>query len=1277
MPRKNVKNGNINSNGANRNTATLLTNPERLKKYKAVKAKKPEPGKKKAFRPVNSGKFEHLKKFVATYRQNERAYNKVMNRKMVKEMEPQNNEPKPETVIEQVNETNPKTEIKNENDLVIEEPQKPTDEVAKESNAETMNFEDIKIDDSELDDPALDDELKQLEENMKKENEMKAMGIDPESVEEPDDPEFEQALRELMQKSDEKLEGVALEEAFQSLSKEVEGEIKGADDDTSEIYDLDVNEELKRIEEEVIAENKEKEPVAIPDPAPVAETNEIEKEDDIIVEDIKEEPEKINIVEESVRTNEIKLLGEEKVEEPVEKIELKAENTVLQSNNVNTLADDFETEKNNNEPEEIKISEEISEKHIPNNPEEKQVNTEAASFNAHELFQQIQNNVLNPQKNEKKEVVEPKTKEEPKPVYSVPPIPGMRSNFKHENTNEVPKLTKEELQAKELAIAKAEIERLKNIRTGTTQDREDRLKLINYYQGVVNKYKSPEELLKDSLELAEKARREAKEREEREKKLKELENSAKKDIIEEKKENKSLEIGNNGEELHSLRIDDFYNRLNLRMGNDDIATQVRAELTDIAKEAGITEQQSTDKFVEKTYSDMMEHVNLIYNSEVVSGTKMSIDAPSFFYVAYQSLTESDLSAPHQIIAAQKIANVMIKNYSPVAFAGTGFEHYANNYVLNNKEELETQLQGLGFVDTKAMMEEVYATLENRPIKKQETHEEEPQKQDEPGLDMVDLAGFDKVLQPMMSEADEHSNYNVFMKLAIKGILKDAGVDIGEESDPLGYADVIREAYAPEKLSREALQPMRDVAKSLFVSTYNVLTQKGINLPNKIETTQKITNEFIKRYSPAIIDDNLSKYEHNYVIGDNDLLRECLTELKLPENEIKAIVGDEKTEAKPEAKPETKPEAKPETKPISSEARVAVYEENLKTYNNMYKLDIDSNHFASSVTEAWELMTSGDKQKMADAQKVMNNLFKDTLKKAFDVEKGVAYDEHRLPEYADIIRSTNDLMRSAMYGFTDMYHNPDRKDLFAITAFGGLNAKDISELTTGNSLWSMDQKNDEAWDIQANEAKNIADKWLKEDRPYEKMINEMSALIKAHKKDNLDMKEAYNKLTAAEWLLTNNEKMMVEDPEDPLNPIPNWGNRYWKSIINAREALGIPKHTSMRDLIQLDYAESAKAVENRSYNEKQIFDGVLDPADREMHDSLDMQKEQFATMSAAVTLTKPFETNDLADDMTADRVRYPVNELDQRKLMEQEPKIYSNMVIDKENELKIDSREDFL
>jgi hypothetical protein len=227
---------------------------------------------------------------------------------------------------------------------------------------------------------------------------------------------------------------------------------------------------------------------------------------------------------------------------------------------------------------------------------------------------------------------------------------------------------------------------------------------------------------------------------------------------------------------------------------------------------------------------------------------------------------------------------------------------------------------------------------------------------------------------------------------------------------------------------------------------------------------------------------------------------------------------------------------------------------------------------------------------------------------------------------------------------------------------------------------MDQKSDEAWDVQAEKAKNIADKWLKEDKPYEKMINEMNALVKDKKRDNLDLQQAYDKLTAAEWLLTNNEKMMVEDPNDPINPIPNWGNRYWKTLTETREALGIPKHTSMRDLIQLDYEESAKAVENRTYNEKQIFDGVLDPADREMHDSLDMQKEQFAIRSAAVVINESH--NDKTDEKTVEnpenklRWQISVTNEDERKKMKNEPKVFGNMVIEKANEIKIDAvRED--
>lgn len=184
---------------------------------------------------------------------------------------------------------------------------------------------------------------------------------------------------------------------------------------------------------------------------------------------------------------------------------------------------------------------------------------------------------------------------------------------------------------------------------------------------------------------------------------------------------------------------------------------------------------------------------------------------------------------------------------------------------------------------------------------------------------------------------------------------------------------------------------------------------------------------------------------------------------------------------------------------------------------------------------------------------------------------------------------------------------------------------------------------------------------------------MKALVLANKDNIVSRKEVLDKLTAAEWLLINNEKMMIENPEDPLNPISNWGNRYWKSLIETREALGIDKHTSMRDLIQGDYAAMSKAANNANYNQTQIQLYVLDEDVRQIADSMEVQKEQFATMSATVTLPQPTGKKDEVEkEMTENRVQCIVHELDQREIMKNEPKVFSNLVIEKTNSLEIES-----
>jgi hypothetical protein len=264
----------------------------------------------------------------------------------------------------------------------------------------------------------------------------------------------------------------------------------------------------------------------------------------------------------------------------------------------------------------------------------------------------------------------------------------------------------------------------------------------------------------------------------------------------------------------------------------------------------------------------------------------------------------------------------------------------------------------------------------------------------------------------------------------------------------------------------------------------------------------------------------------------------------------------------------------------------------------------------------------------------------------------------------------------MFAFTDLYHDPKNEILFKATAFGGLNEKEIAELTKGESHWDLDQKSDKAWEIQSGAAKNIANEWLKEPKPYEKLIQELNTLSStAQKNDPYDRREARLKIAAAEWLLLNNPVMMVQDPNDPLNPIPNWGNRYWKALTQTREALGIDKHTPIRTLIQEEYAEAARAAKSTTYHETQVKENVLSDDARAKLDSMEMQKVQFATQSAHVNLTEKQTEKDLNEiEVTGEKVKISIKILDQREIDRNSPKNYGDFKMEHTADVKIASNE---
>ena len=689
-------------------------------------------------------------------------------------------------------------------------------------------------------------------------------------------------------------------------------------------------------------------------------------------------------------------------------------------------------------------------------------------------------------------------------------------------------------------------------------------------------------------------------------------------------------------------IDDFYTRLDKNMTSDDVTKRVKSEITDIIKAAGINDDQKVFDVVEASYAYVKDKIQYIYDPTIVKNTKTSIDALTFFYNSYESLYDSDLKTRNRIIVAQKIADVMLKNYSPVAFANGELDQYASNYVVNDRERLKGQLEDLRVENIDTLVNEVEAVLAGKIIEdpepeKVEQSQPQPQPQYSPQTQYYYAFEDDDGLIDS-SKPDEFER-RLEAQQNLQNTLKKEEPKQTQHFNAFDDDDFI-DASKPDAFERN-------------------LEEKQRNEQNTLDPTQILTTDDTKKIEPKLDDQNTKKEN----VQDKELdLDEMGSINDIPDEPAEeATINNNQVDNKQD-------KGKVENVVADNTPKIAFFTKKLAEFGDMYNINVDVNDYASYLGDAWALMKDSDAKKQEEGKKMMGNLFKSTLKAAFTVEKETAYKEHRLPDFSGVVKSSNDLLRAGMFAFTDLYHNPKSASLFAPTSFGGLTAKEMAALTAGKSSWSMDQKSDAAWEIQSKEAKALAAEWEKEPKPYEKLINEMNALAENAKGDSIDRSDAYKKLTAAEWLLTNNKKMMIDDPEDPLNPMPNWGNRYWKAITNAREALGIPKHTSMRDLIQGDYAEEARAACNPKYTETQIQEQFLDADVRQMSDSIEAQKEQFTLESSAIDIKAPQDEN-IEEVEEGLRWRLYIKSEDEREKIKNEPKVFSNLVISKDAELK--------
>ena len=633
------------------------------------------------------------------------------------------------------------------------------------------------------------------------------------------------------------------------------------------------------------------------------------------------------------------------------------------------------------------------------------------------------------------------------------------------------------------------------------------------------------------------------------------------------------------------------------MKDEELAEKTKAELSQIIRDAGVTDEERASTMA--GYS--LQLVEMM--PEVLEQNLMGDLAMYTFDQAYESLEGPVWNAIDRINAAQNITNVLMQNYSPVAFANGEMDEYKNDYVLNSRDAF------INWLNTQDFTKDEINTIVER------------------------ITGIS------VTETEEHAEF-----------LRDREEELEIRADA---ASILAKKIEQDEWVRERDADLR--RRAMFFSEGAKKTLEDDLRRGQQE--EKIRNEL---YMAEKREAEQQKYEENFLRNREEELQNLVSQHGIYPEAFEyqeyddAELDNEELDAEI-AKLEQEIEKEESMLPENAE----LFGNKLKTFNSMYGTNVNANLFVSSVSNVWTLLNDDDAEKVNEGKKALSGLLNDTLKGAFEVEKQASYEEQRLPEYSEIIKSANELLRVSMFAFTDMYHNPDKAKLFIPTAFGGLREDELAELTKGDSLWDKDQRSNSAWEIQSRAAVDIAKEWLKEDKPYQTMIDEMEALVEANKEKSIDEKDVYNKLAAAEWLLLNNDKMMIDDPEDPLNKMPNWGNRYWKAITNAREKLGIPKHISMRELIQGNYAEMGKAASNLTYNKTQILEQVLDPEQRSVFDSMEKQKVEFTVQRRGLAAVNHNNEKKIQDfEITSFRMQIYVKECDERLLMENEPKSYN-------------------
>ena len=248
---------------------------------------------------------------------------------------------------------------------------------------------------------------------------------------------------------------------------------------------------------------------------------------------------------------------------------------------------------------------------------------------------------------------------------------------------------------------------------------------------------------------------------------------------------------------------------------------------------------------------------------------------------YNALNIHEMDTKDRLVAAQKIADLMLNKYSPIAFNGD-YKEYGNGYFVNNATP--TQIQDLTNYeeDIENLIEDVKNEMERVPFielpkDKQALNKNQEIKDNAKSVEKssnaisaeeVDAHFEDRTLSDelkpqinnMLSKSPLSSNIR---KYQISGIQSQIIESIRHIWDNIN---------AKPDADKNAI--MEQGAKDTFKTTYDIINMCGIeSTKDRLVAAQKITDLMMKNYSPAAFDSEYAKYTDNYYMknaSDNEI-----------------------------------------------------------------------------------------------------------------------------------------------------------------------------------------------------------------------------------------------------------------------------------------------------------------------------------------------------------------------------------------------------------------------